>query len=184
MSSGYDTVDSPFPVPRRVITGHTPAGEATVILDEAPTPHFWAPGSRNAVHGFYQSTETPTLNDSELTSGWIDVIAENPGVAGLISRNGSTFRSIDYAPGSVSPFHRTHSLDYAIVVKGTIVLELDNDKRVTLHEGDTVVQRGTIHAWRNESDEWARVYFVVLDARPVSIGDRSLPEEWGKPSID
>ena len=62
----------------------------------------------------------------------------------------------------LQPFHRTHSLDYGIVAKGTIVLELDDGKRVTLKEGDTIVQRGTIHAWRNESTEWARIYFIVL----------------------
>lgn len=59
-------------------------------------------------------------------------------------------------------FHRTHSLDYGIVNKGTIVLQLDNGKRVTLNEGDVVVQRGTIHTWRNESTEWARIYFILL----------------------
>lgn len=98
-----DNPNSPFSRPRRVITGHTSSGEATVILDEVPSPQFWAPDSCNAIHNFYQSTETPALNDSELSpEGWVDVIAGNPGIAGLISRNGSTFRSFDCAPGSVS----------------------------------------------------------------------------------
>lgn len=45
-----------------------------------------------------------------------------------------------------------------------MVLELDDGERITLNEGDTIVQRGTMHAWRNETTEWARIYFVVLGA--------------------
>lgn len=53
-------------------------------------------------------------------------------------------------------------MDYAIIFKGSITLELEEGERVTLNEGDTVVQRGTMHTWRNESTEWAKVYFVML----------------------
>jgi hypothetical protein len=42
------------------------------------------------------------------------------------------------------------------------VLELEDGERVTLNEGDTVIQRGTMHCWRNETAEWARMYFVGL----------------------
>jgi quercetin dioxygenase-like cupin family protein len=58
--------------------------------------------------------------------------------------------------------HRTVSIDYAIVMNGSLVCELDNGERVTLNEGDTLIQRGTTHSWRNESTEWARIYFVLL----------------------
>ena len=58
--------------------------------------------------------------------------------------------------------HRTQTIDYAIVVKGTVVLVLDDGERRVLNEGDVVVQRGTSHSWRNESKDWARTYFVVI----------------------
>jgi quercetin dioxygenase-like cupin family protein len=48
------------------------------------------------------------------------------------------------------------------MMKGSIVLILDNNERVTLNEGDIIVQRGTIHGWINETDEWTRMYFVML----------------------
>lgn len=54
------------------------------------------------------------------------------------------------------------SMDYAIVVKGSIVLQLDGGKKVTLNEGDVACQRGTAHSWSNESSEWTRIYFVLL----------------------
>jgi quercetin dioxygenase-like cupin family protein len=62
----------------------------------------------------------------------------------------------------MQPFHRTVTLDYGIITKGSIVVELNHGERVTLNEGDTIIQRGTIHNWRNESTEWARMYCVML----------------------
>ena len=49
-----------------------------------------------------------------------------------------------------------------ITASDTLTLVLDGDERVVMKPGDVVVQRGTIHAWVNETDEWARMYFVLL----------------------
>ena len=35
-----------------------------------------------------------------------------------------------------------------------------NAERLTM----LVVQRGTVHAWENESDEWVRMFVVLLEA--------------------
>ncbi|KAJ3476352.1 hypothetical protein NLI96_g11216 [Meripilus lineatus] len=178
-TASSDSSKSPFPGVRRVITGHTPSGDAITIRDEAQPPQSWSPADSSVFYNLYRSDETPALNNAEFSKeGWVDLIAGYSGLEGLVSRNGSVFRSFDLAPGAVSAFHRTHSLDYGIVNKGTIVLQLDNGKRVTLNEGDVVVQRGTIHTWRNESTEWARIYFILLDAHPVTVNGEKLPEEW------
>ena len=47
-------------------------------------------------------------------------------------------------------------------MQGAITLILDDNKRVVLHPGDVIVQRGTIHAWKNEGTEWTKVYFIVF----------------------
>ena len=60
------------------------------------------------------------------------------------------------------PFHRTLSFDYGILTHGTMTLILDDDKRVVMHPGDVIVQRGTIHAWFNEGTEWTRMHFILL----------------------
>ena len=63
----------------------------------------------------------------------------------------------------VQSLHRTHSLDIAILLKGEITLLLDNGEKVVLKEGDTLLQRGTRHGWKNESaTEWTRIMFVLL----------------------
>jgi hypothetical protein len=60
-------------------------------------------------------------------------------------------------------FHRTPTLDYAIVLDGEIWALLDEGETL-LKAGDVVVQRGTNHAWANRSKHTCRMAFVLLDA--------------------
>jgi uncharacterized cupin superfamily protein len=46
---------------------------------------------------------------------------------------------------------KTRTLDFCLILEGEISLVLDNEE-VALKAGDTVVQRGTNHAWSNRSD--------------------------------
>ncbi|WP_211268677.1 cupin domain-containing protein [Actinoplanes subtropicus] len=64
-------------------------------------------------------------------------------------------------------FHRTDSLDYAIVLDGEITLIVDEGE-VTLKAGDVAVQRATAHAWSNRTDRIARVAFVLIGTEPIS----------------
>ena len=49
-----------------------------------------------------------------------------------------------------------------------MTLILEDDKRVVLKEGDIVVQRATLHGWKNEGQEWARMFFIML-RKSISI---------------
>ena len=53
------------------------------------------------------------------------------------------------------------SLVYAIIIKGSLTLMVDNEER-TLHQGDVCVQRGTFHGWKNETEEWCKFYAVTI----------------------
>jgi len=66
--------------------------------------------------------------------------------------------------------HRTETIDYVIVMEGEIEMDMD-DSSVKLKAGDTLIQRGTNHAWANRSNKRARVAFVLVDAEPLGIGD-------------
>lgn len=59
-------------------------------------------------------------------------------------------------------FHRSVTLDYVLVLHGSITLFLDDNKKVVLRKNDFLVQRGTIHGWVNEGPEWARVFTCML----------------------
>jgi len=59
--------------------------------------------------------------------------------------------------------HATNTIDYGIVISGEIDLELD-EGTVHLMQGDTVVQRGTRHAWRNNGSEPCTIAFVGISS--------------------
>jgi mannose-6-phosphate isomerase-like protein (cupin superfamily) len=57
-----------------------------------------------------------------------------------------------HSPQAPHPYmQQTRTLDFCVVLEGRITLVLDTEE-VALNAGDTVVQRGTSHAWSNRSD--------------------------------
>jgi len=58
---------------------------------------------------------------------------------------------------------KTRTLDFCLVLEGEITLVLDAEE-VELKAGDTVVQRGTRHAWSNRSDSPCVVAMSSHDA--------------------
>ena len=51
-----------------------------------------------------------------------------------------------------------------IVISGEVWLELDDGVEVHLRQGDTIVQNGTRHAWRNKSSEPCRLVTILVGA--------------------
>src|SRR5262249_17647121 len=58
---------------------------------------------------------------------------------------------------------RTRTLDFCLVLEGEITLVLDTEE-VQLSAGDTVVQRGTNHAWSNRSGRPCTIAISSHDA--------------------
>ncbi|HWI85423.1 MAG TPA: cupin domain-containing protein, partial [Sphingomonas sp.] len=58
-------------------------------------------------------------------------------------------------------FHKTESLDYAIVLEGEIYAMLDVGETL-MRAGDVLIQRATNHSWSNRSGKVCRVAFVLL----------------------
>jgi uncharacterized cupin superfamily protein len=57
-----------------------------------------------------------------------------------------------YSAKALHPYmQKTGTLDFCLILEGEIMLVLDTAE-VSLKAGDTVVQRGTNHAWSNRSD--------------------------------
>jgi mannose-6-phosphate isomerase-like protein (cupin superfamily) len=71
-----------------------------------------------------------------------------------------------YSPHAPHPYmQKTRTLDFCLVLEGEITLMLDTEE-VHLAAGDTVVQRGTNHAWSNRSDRPCVVAISSHDAAP------------------
>ena len=62
------------------------------------------------------------------------------------------------------PMRNTRTLDFCLVLEGEITLVLDTEE-VQLGKGDTVVQRGTRHAWSNRSGRPCVLAISSHDAR-------------------
>lgn len=82
------------------------------------------------------------------------------------------------ANGAPHPYmQKTPSLDFCYVLDGSITLVLDTGE-VNLFEGDTVIQRGTNHAWSNRSSQSARVLISQHDGAWLGKGQQgALPEK-------
>jgi quercetin dioxygenase-like cupin family protein len=60
--------------------------------------------------------------------------------------------------------HATATIDYGIVLDGSITLELEDGVKTELRTGDCLVQTGVTHTWRNEGDSPCTVAFVLIGA--------------------
>jgi mannose-6-phosphate isomerase-like protein (cupin superfamily) len=171
---------------RRVVTG-TVGGRATVVSDGTPprTDHI------TAVPGFISSlvwaTEATAPSDHQDPTAAVTSFVPDPGATRIIHLTlppDSVYASPEFDPElsvqqqlAASPglaelfepdapgFHTTPTTDIGVVISGRIVLELDDGTTSELAAGDVVVQNGTRHAWRNPSDEPARMLFVLIGAR-------------------
>lgn len=173
---------------KRVVTGHTAAGLATVAhCGAAPNAFALQSVPGTVFHEIWNTTATPAPIDN----------GDDPTARALHlspSPLGSLVRVVDIPPDSVQNavsaeaaaaafaeigqahagtgradsrhklMHRTETLDYGIVTEGEVWLVLD-DQEVHLTRGDVVVQRGTNHAWSNRTESMARMVFILLDGR-------------------
>jgi quercetin dioxygenase-like cupin family protein len=113
------------------------------------------------------TTDSSPVSLEDDTARYNRLLASPPGLA----HGSSVCRIVDLGPGDVSPMHRTQTLDYGIVIEGTVELILEDCSRV-MERGDICVQRATMHAWKNLSEtEWARIAFVLIPCeKPVVEG--------------
>jgi len=89
-------------------------------------------------------------------------------------------RLVDMPPGATSPMHRTVSLDYGVVLEGSVELILDDGESRVMERGDMSVQRGTIHAWKNMSKKnWARMLYILQESKPIQVEGKRLGEDYG-----
>jgi quercetin dioxygenase-like cupin family protein len=156
---------------RRVVTGHDNQGDA-IFTSDNQYETLVIPSGDAAMATIWTTTSVPAdLNDE--TDG-------RERDAGTTLKGGSVIRIVDMLPNASSPMHRTSSIDYGIVMSGKIELELDNNVFKTMGAGDIIVQRGTIHKWRNpSSDEICRIIFVLTEAKPYKFEGKQLEDFMG-----
>lgn len=160
--------DSGLPPVQRIVTGHDEEGRA-IFKSEDDTPTRMIPSGDAAFLLIWTTATVPADNNDETDGRERD--------AGLTLNEGSVIRIVDMLPGKESPMHRTNSIDYGIVLKGEIELELDDGAVKTVREGGIIIQRGTNHLWRNRSDAPCRIAFILIEAPAYLHNGLPLPED-------
>ena len=149
---------------RRVVTGHDNSGRAIVSIDEVTKNVQSArPGASASV--IWTTEGFPVDNSgNEDTSGR---------KVGTTLAGGTIFRIVEFGPGVAGRNHRTDSIDYAVIISGEIDMDIDG-ANVHLKAGDVLVQRGTIHNWINKGTAPCVIAFILIDAKPATVGGKTL----------
>lgn len=154
---------------RLVRTTHKTDGISTFASDERIAPfHPLGPGAT----GFSVFDSRPTVPVSNT-----DPATDHTGSLPRCPPQGVLFCVSDFPPHYTAPMHRTLSLDYAVVLSGQIVLQLDGGEEKTLQAGEILVQQGVNHLWCNRGDVPCRVLFVLTAAKEVVLEDGRVLEE-------
>ncbi|KAG6849510.1 hypothetical protein H0H93_007864 [Arthromyces matolae] len=182
-----------LPKLRRIVTGHDAEGKSTVendreLLSEVPIisktlcwfvakeimqPMSSVEGAQSASI-WVTSDSIPTDDNNNHEDGANRVITD-PSNFGLVQSSGTNLRTTELAPGARTPMHRTSSLDYNILVEGELILIMEDGTEKRLKgAGDTVIQKGTMHAWKNPGKKWARWITVLIAAEPAIVDGKSL----------
>ena len=149
---------------RRVITGHDANGKAVVKIDEV-AKHLFEGRPGATVCNVWTTEGFPADNDGDEDAGLRKT--------GTTIPNGTIFRILEFAPGLAPRNHRTDSIDYIVCMAGEIDMELD-DTVVHLKAGDVMVQRGTIHNWINRGTEVCVLAVILIAAKSVEAGGKTL----------
>jgi quercetin dioxygenase-like cupin family protein len=162
--------------PKRYITTTDTQGRAiidTSVPEESP---FYELAPKDAAFAQCYVTDGFPVD----IGGGADVAAYRGFLAsppGLTVSTGTVLRYVDIPPGKTSPMHKTVSLDYGVVLEGEVELVLDSGETRLMRRGDICVQRATMHAWRNVSDEeWVRMLYVL---QPARSSVEELKEDYG-----
>lgn len=177
---------------RRVVTGVNDHGRSYVVSDGLAPNRFQSP----EVAGFgssvvWYSPDGPVSNEGAIDTAAAEVavpmapnlgevifrVADFPsdevygeageeGLFGTIDGGGEARGAATHSSDKHFWFHKTDSIDFAVVLEGEIWLLLD-EGQCLLRPGDVVVQRGTAHSWSNRTSQTCRVAFVLLGALPV-----------------
>ena len=148
---------------RRVVTGHDDHGCSTVLSDTRLDGESHRSGESSRV--LWVAPGFPADND--------DATDRSAAERNTAEDGGSVFRVIRYEPGVAPRQHRTSSIDFAVVLSGSIQMVLDRET-VELNAGDMLVQRGTIHDWINAGPEPCVIAFALIGARPATSGGEPL----------
>jgi mannose-6-phosphate isomerase-like protein (cupin superfamily) len=175
-----------------VVTGHDGDGKAVFVSDERVPPIVPSLLPQNEFHRLWGGDEAPHFPDDgrrpddrsyfppvggfrfgffsippdggagappglDMAAAMVELEEKLPGLAGHLEVDN---------PG----MHTTATIDFEVVLSGSVTLELDDGATVSLAPGDTVVQNGTRHRWTNPGTEPAVLAVFICGAHHDRVG--------------
>lgn len=176
---------------RRVVTGHDASGKSVFASDETVEPDRPALLPSSEFFQLWGGDSTPQFPDDGSAQDWRTYFPPVGGFRfGMLTIPAATGAAeqdfgdvtdavadleqklpglLRYMDPSDPGMHATDTIDFEVVLEGTVVLELDDGATVTLNPGDTVVQNGTRHRWTNPGDTPARMAIFICGADHAAV---------------
>ncbi len=174
---------------RRVVTGHDRNGKAVFASDEqvAPLTVKLIPGAE--FHGLWGADQAPTFPDDggptaqpsyfprvggyrfglfTVPPATVPAPADLDLQAALAEMDETLPGMLAYLEPDNPGMHTTDTIDFEVVLSGEVILELDDGAEKALRPGDTVVQNGTRHRWRNRGTQPAIMAVFITGAQRAS----------------
>ncbi len=170
---------------RRVVTGHGADGKAKLASDTEVDALTVALLPGMEFHRLWGADAAPTFPDDGspypsvtyfppvggFRFGLFTLPPDGTAAAAHIDVEVALKEAEEKLPGAIahlepdqSGMHTTDTIDFEYVVSGEVWVELDDGVEVHLRAGDTVVQNGTRHAWRNKSSKPCQMVVCLIGA--------------------
>lgn len=143
---------------RRVVTGLDAAGRSCFVHDDPVPPATATVGLAWATTAIPADNAAPSPPPSD--------------PIGMMHAGGAVFLVITAPPGHFAPMHTTETIDFLTVVSGEITLITEDGEKV-LRAGDVCIDRGIVHAWRNDGAVDAVYTCVAVPSLPLAGAQRN-----------
>ncbi|KAK5111867.1 hypothetical protein LTR62_004599 [Meristemomyces frigidus] len=167
------------------ITTHNSSGHSTFSSSVPTSPHpIQIPGGTMSIL-YSTHASPPSLNTETDITQYSHDRTNGFDNGALCPPSGTAAAIITFAPDAVSAVHRTLTLDFMVIVEGVVELYLESGEVRIMRAGDSVVQRGTMHWWKNVSPHGGvgegdgYVHSVAIDiAKPFQVAGRTMETEF------
>jgi mannose-6-phosphate isomerase-like protein (cupin superfamily) len=170
---------------RRVSTGQSTDGKSVIVADASiePLTVALAPGLECfPIWGSDRALELPQDGTRPSTTEWfpppagfrftILTIPPDSESAAPADMKAALAEASEKLPGMIEAtdtqfphMHSTDTIDFVVILSGSLWLEVDDVRQVELFRGDSVVQNGTRHAWHNRSSIPCQIVSATIGAR-------------------
>ncbi|WWC72680.1 uncharacterized protein I206_106644 [Kwoniella pini CBS 10737] len=156
----------PLPAPRRVLTATDSKGAGIILDDTTPFAN-----ENEDLRAFVGYVQPDLVGKPDQAVKWSEYKPNR------ISHDDQTsLRWVDLPPRYKGAQHYTNTFDYLVITHGELELVLPDGQTRIVKVGDTVVQAANVHAWNNNTDEWARFVGVVVPSEGAKVDGKTLDQ--------